>query len=64
MYHPSASSRRHGSFHNLVLLGLLLAVALGGLGAHLLVVLLERRQVLARLGELALLRAGAYTRSR
>ena len=36
---------------------LLLALALGGLGADLLVVLLEGREILARLGELALLHA-------
>jgi len=41
----------------LVLLALLLALALGGLGANLLVVLLEGGQVLAGLGELALLHA-------
>merc|ERR1719446_1066915 len=42
----------------LVLLALLvLALALGGLGGHLLVVLLKRGQVLAGLGELALLHA-------
>mmetsp|Transcript_18076 Transcript_18076/g.56316 ORF Transcript_18076/g.56316 Transcript_18076/m.56316 type:complete len:464 (+) Transcript_18076:891-2282(+) len=41
----------------LVLLALLLARALGRLGADLLVVLLERGKVLARLGELALLHA-------
>merc|ERR1711975_3326 len=35
----------------------LLALALGGLGGHLLVVLLERSKVLAGLGELALLHA-------
>mmetsp|Transcript_12949 Transcript_12949/g.27497 ORF Transcript_12949/g.27497 Transcript_12949/m.27497 type:complete len:273 (-) Transcript_12949:506-1324(-) len=41
----------------LVLLSLLLALALGGLGADLLVVLLEGGQVLTGLGELALLHA-------
>merc|ERR1719229_827189 len=42
---------------NLVLLALLLAFALGRLGANLLVVLLEGSQVLTGLGELALLHA-------
>merc|ERR1719388_367861 len=48
-----------GCVECLVLLAevLLLALALGGLGADLLVVLLEGRKVLARLGELALLHA-------
>merc|ERR1719263_605444 len=41
----------------LVLLALLLALALGRLGADLLVVLLEGGEVLAGLGELALLHA-------
>eukprot|EP00754_Rhynchopus_humris_P033263 Rhum_TRINITY_DN15457_c5_g5::Rhum_TRINITY_DN15457_c5_g5_i3::g.159685::m.159685 len=41
----------------LVLLDILLALDVGGLGAHLLVVLLEGRQVLTRLGELTLLHA-------
>eukprot|EP00287_Rhodomonas_sp_CCMP768_P017185 CAMPEP_0202815572 /NCGR_PEP_ID=MMETSP1389-20130828/6329_1 /ASSEMBLY_ACC=CAM_ASM_000865 /TAXON_ID=302021 /ORGANISM="Rhodomonas sp., Strain CCMP768" /LENGTH=42 /DNA_ID= /DNA_START= /DNA_END= /DNA_ORIENTATION= len=41
----------------LVLLALLLALALGRLGADLLVVLLERGQILAGLRELALLHA-------
>eukprot|EP00325_Prymnesiales_sp_UTEX-LB-985_P000608 CAMPEP_0174697800 /NCGR_PEP_ID=MMETSP1094-20130205/3563_1 /TAXON_ID=156173 /ORGANISM="Chrysochromulina brevifilum, Strain UTEX LB 985" /LENGTH=79 /DNA_ID=CAMNT_0015894853 /DNA_START=222 /DNA_END=457 /DNA_ORIENTATION=+ len=41
----------------LVLLALLLALALRGLGADLLVVLLKRRKVLAGLRELALLHA-------
>merc|ERR1712139_356814 len=42
-------------FSELVAITLLLTLALGGLNADLLVVLLERRQVLAGLGELALL---------
>merc|ERR1719238_2235847 len=44
----------------LVLLALLLALALSGLGADLLVVLLEGGEVLAGLGELALLHALAH----
>merc|ERR1719446_2057507 len=51
------ASRRSVVGRSLVLLALLLALALGRLGADLLVVLLERRKVLARLGELALLHA-------
>merc|ERR1719181_2677098 len=48
---------RRGRGARLVLLTLLLALALGRLGAALLVVLLEGRQVLTGLGELALLHA-------
>ena len=45
---------------SLVLLTLLLALALSGLGADLLVVLLEGGKILTRLGELALLHALAH----
>merc|ERR1719231_517945 len=49
-------ARKSGEVH-LVLLALLLALALGRLGADLLVVLLEGREVLTGLGELTLLHA-------
>jgi hypothetical protein len=49
-----------GNLRMLVLLALVLAVALGGVGADLLVVLLQRGQILAGLGELALLHALAH----
>merc|ERR1719442_270946 len=47
-------------FSELVAVAFFLALAFRGLDAHLLVVLLQRRQVLASLGELTLLHALAH----
>merc|ERR1719230_1894514 len=56
-YQQRGGVSRGAQISNLVLLALLLALALGRLGADLLVVLLEGSEVLAGLGELALLHA-------
>merc|ERR1712203_773799 len=54
---PPSCSSSAGACSELVAIALLLALALRGFDAHLLVVLLQRGQVLASLGELTLLHA-------
>merc|ERR1712050_692174 len=55
--HLEESAPRRGAGSELVTIAFLLALALGGLDADLFVILLEGREVLSRLAELALLHA-------